>query len=175
MFCPHSLDAIKHTFSSMPAFNHDCVQLHKPRILKASRDFSPQYLWNSKAYGLPDAMLRLTPRKTSSDDADRYRISTASLWTCLYLSGCISSGCAFFPEQISDDPEPGNCLVSTPEWKLTLLLTRHYQLKGIPLFRSKCLEDVMPAGKLVGQYLFLQFEKLVLFTHQLRFRGLRVQ
>ena len=64
-------------------------------------------------------MLRSNPRKTSSDDADRYRVSTVSFWTCLYLSVCISSGCAFFPEQITDDPKPGSCLVSTPGWKLT--------------------------------------------------------
>jgi len=104
----------------MPAFAHDCGQLQKPKPLEGhSRDFSPQYIWNSNAYGLPDAMLRLIPRKTRSNDADRYRVSTVSLWTCLYLSGCISSGCAFFPEQITDDPKPSRCLLSTPEWKLT--------------------------------------------------------
>jgi hypothetical protein len=36
------------------------------------------------------------------------------------------------------------------------------------------LEDVLSAGKLVGQYLFPQLEEMMLFTHQLPFRGLRV-
>lgn len=64
-------------------------------------------------------MLRSISGKTSSDDADRYRVSTVSLWAGLYLSACISSGCAFIPEQITDDPRSSSCLVSTPEWKLT--------------------------------------------------------